>query len=88
MAEGTRRSRFLECCRGQGIGELLVNHSLQKARELGFRIIQFNAVVATNKPALRLYKKLGFARLGTIPGGFLAKSGRYEDIILHYKALV
>ena len=73
--------------RGQGIGELLVTHSLKKARELGFRIIQFNAVVATNKAALCLYKKLGFARLGAIPGGFLAKGGRYEDIILHYKAL-
>ena len=74
--------------RGRGLGGLLVNHSLQKARELGFRIIQFNAVVATNKAALCLYEKLGFARLGTIPGGFLAKGGRYEDIILHYKALV
>ena len=75
------------CCRGRGLGELLVNHSLQKARELGFRIMQFNAVVATNKAALSLYKRLGFTQLGTIPGGFLAKSGRYEDIIPHYKAL-
>ena len=75
------------CCRGRGIGEMLVNHSLQKGKELGFRIIQFNAVVATNKAALGLYKRLGFTQLGTIPGGFLAKSGRYEDIILHYKAL-
>ena len=75
-------------CRGRGLGELLVTHSLQKARELGFRIIQFNAVVATNRAALSLYKKLGFVQLGTIPGGFLSKGGRYEDIIPHYKALV
>lgn len=74
-------------CRGRGIGELLVVHSLKKGKELGFRIMQFNAVVSTNKAALRLYEKLGFSRLGTIPEGFLAKSGRYEDIILHYKAL-
>ena len=75
------------CLRGRGIGELLARHSLTKGKELGFRIMQFNAVVATNKAALRLYERLGFARLGAIPGGFLMKDGRYEDIILHYKEL-
>lgn len=73
--------------RGQHVGEALVRHCLQKGRELGFRILQFNAVVASNTPALRLYEKLGFTRLGTIPGGFLMKDGRYEDIVLHYHLL-
>ena len=73
--------------RGQHVGEALVRHCLQKGRELGFRILQFNAVVASNTPALRLYEKLGFTRLGTIPGGFLMKDGHYEDIILHYHLL-
>ncbi|MCM1335985.1 MAG: GNAT family N-acetyltransferase [Bacteroides sp.] len=70
--------------RGRGIGEALVRHSIAKGASLGFRVLQFNAVVASNKPALALYEKLGFIRLGTIPGGFLAKSGEYEDIIPHY----
>lgn len=73
--------------RGRGIGETLVRHSIEKGRELGFRILQFNAVVAGNKPALALYEKLGFIRLGVIPGGFLNKSGGYEDIIPHYLSL-
>lgn len=73
--------------RGQHIGETLVRHCLKKAKELGFRILQFNAVVAANAPALHLYKKLGFVRLGTIPGGFLMKDGHYEDIIVHYYVL-
>ena len=73
--------------RGHKIGEALVRHCLQKAKELGFKILQFNAVVASNTPALNLYKKLGFVRLGTIPGGFLMKDGHYEDIVVHYIVL-
>lgn len=70
--------------RVQHIGEKLVSHSLSKAKELGFRIMQFNAVVENNTYALKLYKKLGFIQLGAIPKGFLNKNGKYENIILHY----
>ncbi len=73
--------------RGCYVGETLVTHCMEQARKLGFRILQFNAVVASNTPALRLYEKLGFIRLGTIPGGFLMKNGKYEDIIPHYHIL-
>ncbi|NLI61739.1 MAG: GNAT family N-acetyltransferase [Clostridiales bacterium] len=73
--------------RGNHIGEKLVIHSLSKAKELGFRIMQFNAVVKSNKHALYLYEKLGFVRLGIIPKGFLMKDGTYEDIVPHYRAL-
>ena len=73
--------------RGRGAGEALVRHCLEKAKELGFRIMQFNAVVSSNTTALRLYAKLGFTQLGAIPGGFLMKDGHYQDIIIHYKKL-
>lgn len=73
--------------RGLGIGRKLVVHSLEKGRELGFRLLQFNAVVRTNHGAISLYESLGFERLGTVPGGFLLKGGRFEDIILFYREL-
>ena len=73
--------------RGQNIGEKLVTHCMEKGKELGYRILQFNAVVAGNEPALHLYEKLGFVKLGVIPGGFLMKDGTYQDIILHYHVL-
>lgn len=73
--------------RGNHIGEMLVKHCIDKARESGYGILQFNAVVATNRPALALYKKLGFVQLGVIPNGFLMKDGKYEDIIPHYYVL-
>ena len=73
--------------RGMHIGEILVRDCMKTAKELGFGILQFNAVVKTNKAALALYKKLGFVQLGVIPNGFLMKDGSYEDIIPHYIAL-
>lgn len=74
-----------ENMRGRHIGELLVTDCIAKAGQLGFRILQFNAVVAVNAPALALYKKLGFTQLGVIPKGFRCKSGAYLDIIPHYR---
>lgn len=73
--------------RGRHIGEKLVKHCMKKGSELGFKILQFNAVVASNTAALALYERLGFIRLGVIPGGFLTKDGHYEDIIPHYHLL-
>lgn len=73
--------------RGQHIGEKMVLDCLERARECGFRILQFNAVVAANHYALRLYEKLGFQKLGVIPDGFRMPSGGYEDIIPHYIVL-
>lgn len=73
--------------RGKRIGESLVLHCIAKARELGFLILQFNAVVRSNTAALRLYKKLGFVQLGVIPKGFRMKDGSYQDIIPHFYML-
>ncbi len=69
------------------IGEHLVKDSLKKARELGFRLIQFNAVVETNIHARHLYERLSFKPLGTIPGGFRMKDGHFENICLYYYEL-
>ncbi len=77
----------LEQVRGQGVGERLVKHCLEQGRVLGFKVLQFNAVVCSNVAALRLYKKLGFVKLGTVPEGFKNAEGVYEDICLFYKQL-
>ena len=70
--------------RGLHIGEQLVKDSLATGARLGFTLLQFNAVVASNIHALHLYERLGFTQLGRIPRGFRMKDGHYEDIILHY----
>ena len=73
--------------RGRHIGRALVTHSLTRAGELGFRLMQFNAVVASNHGAIHLYESLDFVQLGVIPGGFRMKDGSYEDILLFYHTL-
>ncbi len=73
--------------RGQHIGEKLVLDCLEKAKELGFRVLQFNAVVESNIHARHLYERLGFIQLGTIPGGFRMKDGHYENICPYYHTL-
>lgn len=73
--------------RGQHIGEKLVLHSLDKASKLGFKILQFNAVVESNIHARHLYERLGFLQLGTIPDGFRTKDGHYENICPYYHTL-
>lgn len=73
--------------RGLHIGERLVKDCLEQGKTHDFQILQFNAVVATNIHARHLYERLGFVRLGTIPGGFRMKDGRYEDICPYYKIL-
>ncbi len=70
--------------RGHGVGEALVRHCLASCRGMGFSILQFNAVVDSNKATLHLYEKLGFTHLGVIPGGFWDKTGAYQDIHLFY----
>ena len=73
--------------RGQHIGEKLVLDCLKKAKELGFRVLQFNAVVESNTHARHLYERLGFVQLGTIPGGFRMKDGHFENICPYYRTL-
>jgi GNAT superfamily N-acetyltransferase len=56
--------------RGQGVGRALGDYLLDWARANGFRGVQFNAVAASNTPAVGLYERLGFTIIGTVPGAF------------------
>jgi len=55
---------------GRGVGRALAEHVVAWARHSGFHGIQFNAVVETNTAAVRLWQKLGFEIIGTVPEAF------------------
>lgn len=72
--------------RSRGIGTLLVNASLEIAKGLGFQAMQFNLVLSQNAGAIKLYKKLGFSIIGTIPQAVRNPDGSYQDgYIMHHK---
>ncbi|MDE5974672.1 MAG: GNAT family N-acetyltransferase [Eubacterium sp.] len=71
-------------CRGQHIGEKLVLDCMEQGKKHGFKVLQFNAVVESNIHARRLYERLGFTQLGTIPNGFRLKDGQYTNICPYY----
>ena len=77
-----------EHCRRQGIGSRLCQHSLQAARRLGFRAMQFNLVVSTNTAGIRCWERNGFQVVGTLPGAFRHRQLGYVDALVMIQALV
>jgi ribosomal protein S18 acetylase RimI-like enzyme len=73
--------------RGRGVGEALCRHSLDEARQLGFRAMQFNLVVSTNTPAVALWQKCGFAIVGTVPGAFRHPAHGLVDAYVMHRVL-
>jgi ribosomal protein S18 acetylase RimI-like enzyme len=71
-------------CAGRGVGREMGLHCLREARRAGFLAMQFNFVVSTNRAAVELWKKLGFAVVGTLPRAFRhAELGLVDALVMH-----
>jgi L-amino acid N-acyltransferase YncA len=73
--------------RGYGVGRRMGEHSIAEARRLGFRAMQFNFVVATNQAAFKLWQRLGFQIVGTLPGAFRHASHGFVDAYVMFRSL-
>lgn len=73
--------------RGRGVARAMCLHSLNQARERGFRAMQFNHVVSTNTGAVALWQKLGFDIVGTLPGAFNHPIHGYVDAHVMFRTL-
>ena len=74
--------------RGEGLGRAMAEHCLKEARRLGFHAMQFNFVISTNTPAIRLWQGLGFKIVGTLRGAFRDPAKGYVDVYVMYRLLV
>jgi L-amino acid N-acyltransferase YncA len=74
--------------RGQGVGRAMGEHCLSEARRLSFRAMQFNFVISTNEPAVKLWQDLGMKIIGTLPGAFRHPEKGYVDVYVMYRSLL
>lgn len=72
---------------GRGVATAMCEHSQREALAMGFLAMQFNLVVSTNVRAVRLWKKLGFAVVGTLPGAFWHQRLGFVDALVMFKTL-
>jgi len=74
-------------CHGRRIGEALGRHCLHEAKRAGYLAMQFNFVVSTNTGAVRLWQKLGFEIVGTLPKAFRHREHGLVDAYVMYRSL-
>ncbi|MBY3443858.1 GNAT family N-acetyltransferase [Rhizobium laguerreae] len=72
---------------GRGVARLMHEHSLEHARLLGFRAMQFNFVVSSNERAVGLWQSLGFEIVGRLPGVSLHPTQAYVDALVMFRTL-
>ncbi|MBX5135995.1 GNAT family N-acetyltransferase [Rhizobium lentis] len=72
---------------GRGVARRMHEHSLEHARSRGFRAMQFNFVVSSNRRAVALWQSLGFEIVGRLPGVFLHPTESYVDALVMFRTL-
>ncbi|MBS0375772.1 MAG: GNAT family N-acetyltransferase [Proteobacteria bacterium] len=72
---------------GRGVARAMCAHSLDRARERGFRAMQFNFVVSTNERAVRLWESMGFAIVGRLPAAFEHPTAGFVDALVMHRVL-
>lgn len=72
---------------GRGVASILCAHSLDTARQLGFRAMQFNFVVSTNAAAVHVWKKHGFQVIGRVPAAFRHDTLGLVDALIFHREL-
>jgi len=72
---------------GQGLARAMAAHSFAHAKASGFRAMQFNFVVSTNRRAVALWTSLGFETLCRLPGAFAHPVAGFVDALVMFKHL-
>ncbi|WP_430475803.1 N-acetyltransferase family protein [Thalassospira lucentensis] len=72
---------------GRGFARQMCEDSLVRAKELGYRAMQFNFVIASNAAAVHLWPKLGFEIVGRLPGAFMHPTLGETDALVMYRKL-
>jgi L-amino acid N-acyltransferase YncA len=72
---------------GRGVARAMCQHSLDYARQRGYRGMQFNFVVSTNTRAVALWESFGFEIVGRLPQAFHHPTHGYVDALVMFRSL-
>lgn len=72
---------------GRGIARAMCLDSFERAKQRGFRAMQFNFVVSTNERAVKLWLSLGFEIVGRLPRAFEHQDRSLVDALVMFRSL-
>jgi ribosomal protein S18 acetylase RimI-like enzyme len=72
---------------GRGVARGMLEHSLARAKERGFRAMQFNFVISTNERAVQTWQRYGFEIVGRLPGAFRHPRAGDVDALVMFREL-
>jgi len=72
---------------GRGVARRMCQHSLDHARQRGYRGMQFNFVISSNTRAVGLWESCGFETVGRLPPAFLHPTLGYVDALVMFQSL-
>ena len=72
---------------GKGIGKAMAIFSLEEAKQIGYKAMQFNFVIKSNERAIKLWQQLGFVIIGEVPEAFNHSVQGLTNVYIMYRKL-
>lgn len=73
--------------KGKRVGKTMAEFSIEEAKQLGFKAMQFNFVVKSNERAVKLWQSLGFEIIGEIPEAFQHSENGLTNALIMYRKI-
>ncbi len=72
---------------GKGVARAMLVDALQRAKETGYKAMQFNFVLANNVRAIDIWQRAGFNTVGRLPKAFHHPKDGMIDALVMFKTL-
>lgn len=72
---------------GKGVARTMLDDALRRAKQAGYRAMQFNFVLSSNTRAIDIWQRAGFDIVGRLPEAFNHPKDGYIDALVMFKTL-
>lgn len=73
--------------RGKGAARIMLDDALKRAKECGYKAMQFNFVLSNNTRAIDIWTRAGFDTVGRLPNAFDHPNDGMIDALVMFKTL-